>query len=273
MPSTNRPSDAAAEVQARVEAARQQALALLEEDGAAPVVGEPVGYADRSERLEERDLTFPRLKLTQQMSQQAVDGQAKLGDYYLTLEERNLGPAVEIVPLRLKKTRSLFVDGQRLCFSQDLVYGIGDPGDDNRARGIICDDCPLAQFTREGPPRCRLTYNYLLLVRPADQPEAEWVPAVLSLAGSSATAGKALNQMYLQRAYHPDFREWYSSTYRLTGEKRPNKKGGGFYAVARIERLGPTAAEVRQLAQRLVGVRESGNFVQLADQAEEAAAL
>ncbi len=206
-----------------------------------------VDLPDRSEDMDESDIVYPRIKLGQPLSKQVEAELTKSGEYFLTLEDRNLGADLDIVVLKYKRHMSYFVSGQGLlCRSNDLNYGVGIPGDDNRAQGITCmetqgrQQCPLAQWPKErgqGGPKCRLAYDYIVLAR-AHGSEEDWATAIITLTGTSLPTGKQINATHKQKRQSG---AWYLDTFRLGSKKVQGPKGT--YSVATVQWLGNTDAD------------------------------
>jgi hypothetical protein len=207
---------------------------------------------DRSEDMEESDLVYPRLKLSQKMSKHVDDGLAAPGDWFATIENENLGAVVELVPLSLKKNMAYLISGEGLiCRSSDLIFGQGTPGDENRQRGVTCtqvegrEQCPLSLWPKDkskGGPPCKLAYHYVVLARKYGT-EDPFITAILTLTGTSSSAAKQLNAMKMQRRGKGN---WFEDTYKLSSDRRTGNKGT--YNVAKIERIGNTSQDVIDLA-------------------------
>jgi hypothetical protein len=175
--------------------------------------------------IDRGDVTYPRIKLGQQMSQRVVDGEIPAGHWYLNIDGTDLGRVVKIVPLSMFKHRSLFVQGKGLlCRSYDLVQGVGVPG-------IACEGCDLAKWGPDSqPPSCRLNYNYLVMVVPEEDP-FDPTTAIVTFQSTSVGAAKMLNAMKLQRAGQEG--PWYTHRYILTSELKKGARGA--YNVAKIQ--------------------------------------
>jgi hypothetical protein len=143
----------------------------------------PEGY-DKS------DFSFPRIRLLQAVSDEALHGVAPAGRFYHTLVG-DVGPEVDVVALAARKTRARFVNRALLCQSLDFVTGRGDPGGD-------CMHCPLSQWGEPGPdgkplpPACSLTHNFFVV--PVSGPAAEFpVPALMQFTRSGIKTARKLN--------------------------------------------------------------------------------
>lgn len=135
--------------------------------------------------LRPQDFQPPRVKIVQQMSQEAADGLAKPGDFFNTLTGENFGTSITVAPIQTFMQRILLVREERrgpinvalasagledvlstglACRSFDMSRGQGEPGDELWREQKGCDDCPLSQWRKGGdgknlPPLCTETYN------------------------------------------------------------------------------------------------------------------
>lgn len=179
--------------------------------------------------LDSGDLILPRVKVVQQMSDEAQDDRAKAGDFFNTLTGENYGTALRFVALQAFKQRVMLVRDERRpainaelveaglaelsegnglkCRSFDMSHGQGEPG-------IACDDCPLSKW-HEGnqPPYCSETYN----VAAMDETGAL---IILSFSKSSARVGKQLFSMLRLRPGMP-----WQVVYEAKTRQEKNDKG------------------------------------------------
>lgn len=153
--------------------------------------------------LRSEDLVLPRIKVVQQMSKEAADKKAEVGDFYNTLTGETYGKTLVIQPIlsfmqriflvrqerREKADRILEAEGMEAlsdgdglkCRSFDMFEGKGEPG-------IECNLCPLSKWTKgakgeQVPPLCTETYNVA-----ASNEIGELV--IVSFSRSSARVGK-----------------------------------------------------------------------------------
>lgn len=145
------------------------------------------------------------------------------------------------------------------CSSPDNVWGYGDPGDQLRANGTTCADCPMAQFGSDERGRgqaCKESHLLFLL------PPGELLPWVVSLPPTSLGNCKKFLARLTSKAV-----PFYSVMVALSLEK---VKGQGVpdYAVAQmkmVERLSPEdtdrvkklGVDYRQVFER-VTVQDAG---------------
>jgi hypothetical protein len=197
-------------------------------------------------KLDPSDLVMPRVKIVQQMSDEAQDQRAKPGDFFNTLTGENYGSTLRFVALQPFKQRVMLVRTERRpaidaelvaaglaelsegnglkCRSFDMLVGQGEPG-------IECDICPLSKW-HEGnkPPFCSETYN----VAGTDETGSL---IILSFSKSSARVGKQLFSMLRLRPGYPwqvlyeaktrqeknDQGTFYVPTVTSTGEAPPTE--------------------------------------------------
>lgn len=222
---------------------------------------------DYSQVIDDGDRRLPKLKTAQGLSA-ILKGDnptdVHLGDWYLDLDGTRFGKKVEIIPLDVRKGRSLFVQGRTLCASRNMVLGIGTPG--GQCVEIIklpggktklgAPICPLAKWTKdpetgkEMPPKCGLTYRFPVLVRALGSDE-EFRVAVLDMRSGNAKAGKEIIEFKQQRARLGDYSDLLLS---LSTFDRPFAKGSAF--MAKVDYIGSPPEDVRSL------VLEYGNITQ-----------
>lgn len=183
------------------------------------------------------DFVPPRIKIVQQMSNEATEKLAEPGDFYNTLFGINYGSTIKFAPImpfmqRVFITRDqpnrkgraddllmaaglpALPDGEGLmCRSLDMVQGIGDPG-------ILCARCPLSQWEgRTGSPPCSEVYNLAALTETGDV-------VFFGFSRSSAKVGRKVNSMLrLQQGpsgrVRPWNRLWTASTRLEKGDRGP----------------------------------------------------
>jgi len=148
-----------------------------QQTGLVPQQPQQAGMTLGQQQLDPGDIVPPRVKIVQQMSQEAQGGKnarAEPGDFFNTLTQANYGPELSFIPIITFKQRIMLVrenrrkeidgaltaarleplsDGDGLkCRSFDMIQGIGEPG-------ILCHDCPLSRWDGNEPPLCTETYN------------------------------------------------------------------------------------------------------------------
>ncbi len=203
------------------------------------------------EGLDRADITLPRVKLLQAMSQEVTDDNAVAGEWLNTLSGQSYGTQFEFIPISVWKSRTLFAenrDDSPLCRSADGFISV----DGHRCM----TECPhnRAWEWKDGiPPLCAQAYNYLLL--PIDDP----FPAIVSCMKSSFKAGKALNTLMMAARCPAWF--WVYEFYAI---KQSNAKGTYYVAAVRkkITDGKPTASdeETRQLAEQFYRMAKSGRI-------------
>lgn len=208
-------------------------------------------------QLDAGDFVPPRVKVVQQMSDEAAQDKAKAGEFFNTLTGENLGKELRFIPILPFKQRILLVrsekrpaieaklgaalsDGDGLkCRSFDMLQGIGEPG-------IECGACPLAEWGEGNtPPLCTETYNVAALTELGDL-------IFLGFSKSSAKVGKRLFSMTRLTAGAP-----WSKLYKATTHAEKNDKGNFFVPDITVE--GPTPSEL--LPAAVQWARELGGMV------------
>lgn len=171
------------------------------------------------EGLEREDITLPRIKLTQAMSDEVSNGNASPGEWLNTLSGQSYGTQFEFVPISVWKSRTLFAenrDDSPICRSADGFVSID---------GHQClIECPHKawEWINGTPPRCTLGYNYLVI------PIVDTFPAITTLMKTSFKAGKALNTLLVAArcpAWH-----W---VYEFYSVKESNSRGTYYVAAVR----------------------------------------
>jgi len=135
------------------------------------------------------DIVFPRLSLSQGLSNAVQEGLAKPGQWYLVGQEA--ADELTVIPVLMAKRRELLTsEFDRLCVSEDSLVGIGEPGGQ-------CSACPKAGWTggrdSRKPPECTLIYSYICYV-----PEYQTL-AQLDLKRTSAPTAKIINTILMQK--------------------------------------------------------------------------
>lgn len=127
--------------------------------------------------------TIPRARLAQGLTVEVLEGTAQAGQWIL--------PGGKVVPeiagtvVGARKVRLLWKrnEGQATiaCRSDDGVRGVGTPGG-------VCNECPLAQWQDDAPPRCTLLYEYLVTT-------SDGIPVVISI--STRSGASTIGQLNL----------------------------------------------------------------------------
>lgn len=187
------------------------------------------GITFGQEHLDATDFIPPRVKVVQAMSQEAVDGKAKVGDFFNTLTGENYGSVLRFIPLTTFKNRVLIVRPERRddindalvaaglpasiegdglqCRSLDMVQGTGTPGMD-------CAQCPLSEWRgAKLPPLCSESYNITAMNELGDL-------IILSFSKSAAKTGKKLISTMRMRREKP-----WTSVFELTTRTEKNDRG------------------------------------------------
>ena len=187
------------------------------------------GITFGQEHLDATDFIPPRVKVVQAMSQEAVDGKAKVGEFFNTLTGENYGSVLRFIPLTTFKNRVLIVrpekrdeinevltgaglpasvEGDGLqCRSLDMVQGTGTPGMD-------CAVCPLAEWRGPKiPPLCSESYNITAMNELGDL-------IILSFSKSAAKTGKKLISTMRMRREKP-----WTSVFELSTRTEKNDRG------------------------------------------------
>lgn len=149
-----------------------------------------VVYSQQAE-FDRNEVSMPRLRLAQGLTQEVQDGTARPGDWVLLGQEA--AAEVTIIPIMFGRER-VRVDDPRadrpniLCSSPDAVRGVGNPG-------VDCARCPFAQWQdnpstgKREKPACGLIYHYLSYV-------VKYGEVVdLQLKGTGTTAARYVNTM------------------------------------------------------------------------------
>lgn len=182
--------------------------------------------------LDAGDLVLPRVKVVQQMSDEAQRGKqarANPGEFWNTLTGENLGDHLKFVPVQVFKQRVMLVRGERIkavneqlakgglgpvpegskgliCRSFDMYQGRGYPG-------ILCNDCPLSKWGENNtPPLCSETYNVASLTE-----QGELI--ILSFVRSSAKVGKRVFSMLRMKPGVPWDKVYLASTRAESNDK------------------------------------------------------
>lgn len=209
-------------------------------------------------QLRPEDFIPPRVKVVQQMSQEAADKKAAPGDFYNTLTGETYGPTLRIQPIVPFMQRILLVRREKreliedalgsplpvgdglMCRSFDMIHGKGSPGGD-------CGVCPLAQWNEETrkPPLCTETYNVAGMNEIGEL-------VIVSFQKSSAKVGKRVFSMLRMRPGQP-----WATILELTTRQDKNDLGTFFVPDVTVSKDKPDTAMLSQAltwAQQLRGV-------------------
>lgn len=196
---------------------------------------------DLTRKIDAGDLVMPKLRQSQAMSKvntlhaasKGTQG-VQMGNWYITSTGQNLGDAVYFVPVDMRKSRAMFVQGSGLmCRSFDLIQGEGDPG-------ILCDGtfeeqhslpeaqrgCAFRLWNDKVPPKCGVTYNYPgFAILDIDNPRGKnLVQCILQLRSSSTQAAKQINTIVM----NDGMGVWQNVIIELGTDMRTNLKGQFF---------------------------------------------
>lgn len=213
---------------------------VVKQDSQSPVapvfrVGE--GFED----FDEQDRSYPRIAIAQSNSAVVSDGKVKVGNFYNTLDETDLGNSITVAVVRAFKQRLRLVPGEGLvCRSLDTKTG---------SAGQECATCPYQQWDGEKAPSCSLVYNYLVILKP-DFEAGLPLPVVMPFMRTAAKVARKFNQMlnYISLRGQGIYARWFI----LTATKESNSKGTFF--VPSVAMSDPTPKELQQLAH---GLRQS----------------
>lgn len=216
----------------------------------------PQANVDRARQLTDRDFVMPKLKMAQGLSKVVQSQTVKLGHWYHTTRNEDLGTSVLFIPVDMRKSRSYFVNGQGiLCRSFDMVQGEGTPG-------ILCEGeedeyympekdrgCPLRLWTKNEAtgkskkPDCGVNFNYLGVVLLDGTTEGRISRAILTFRGTASRTAKDINTLVSEFSVDPLNPDWPSSILRLNIDSRTNSFGT--FSVPVMEYIGPTAEHPR----------------------------
>lgn len=207
----------------------------------------PMQQEDLTRKIDVGDLVIPKLRLTQAMSKtnmlyQTSKGSqgVQQGNWCYSTTSENLGETVYFIPVDMRKSRAMFVQGQGLmCRSFDLLNGEGDPGGpcegSYEERLTVPADrrgCPLRLWVDNAPPKCGVTYNYPgLIIRESeieDPSKAKPLQAILQLRSASTGVAKAINTMVMNDGGGV----WHNVIVELGVEVKSNARGTFYVPVA-----------------------------------------
>lgn len=244
------------------------------------VASSPVGGAlampqeDLTRKLDVGDLIIPKVRLSQAMSKtntvfQTSKGSSGVqqGNWYHSTSSENLGEIFYFIPVDMRKSRALFVQGQGLmCRSFDMLNGEGDPGgacegtyEERLTIPAAHRGCPLRLWNEKSPPKCGMTYNYPgLILRESDiedPAKARPLQGILQLRSASSQAAKAINTFVMNEGMGV----WTNVILEIGVETKTNPKG--MFYVPTVDFYDSTDAEgferIRRRAESMA--RQMGN--------------
>lgn len=210
------------------------------------VATQPATYepAPGTEDIDSEDITFPRLKVLQKLSED--DEEAGLFKNTLTEDTYK---SIDVIFLSLVKTRIRFnpenMKGAPLC------RGVKDPRT-KKMVGSDCDcgcnnDCSLCQYAKwEGkqPPSCSLAKNYPLIQ--VDQIGKEALPILMTFKRSSIDQATKLDTL-IRSQMNPT--PYWAYVFNLSTIPVQAAKGSFFKPI--IRKLRETTPEEKQWAQKI----------------------
>lgn len=195
---------------------------------------------DLTRKIDVGDLIIPKLRLTQAMSKtnmlyQTTRGKegVQQGNWCHSVTGENLGETVYFIPVDMRKSRALFIQGSGLtCRSFDLLNGEGDPGgacegsyEERMTMPADRRGCPLRLWNDNQPPKCGVTYNFPgLVIRETeidDPSKAKPIQAILQLRSASTSAAKAINTFMVNEGGGV----WHNLILELGVEVKTNTRG------------------------------------------------
>lgn len=222
---------------------------------------------DLTRELDASDLIMPKLKICQAMSKVSRSGIPQ-GNYYHSTLNEDLGNTVRIIPVDMRKSRSLFKTGIGIvCRSFDLLQGEGDPG-------ILCEGtpeeratlpaksrgCPLRMWGdkvpetgRSSPPPCSINYNFPVLILDKDDPEnGPTKRGIITFRGTGTQIAKAINSMITEQDLY-----WNEAVLELGTEEKANWKGTFF--VPTVKFIGNSSGMAAEKAKRFGATLTAGS--------------
>lgn len=214
-----------------------QAIAELEKAEAALAAAAPA---------EDDDFILPRLKLTQQLTREVVDGDVGSGEWLNSVTGESYGDEVEVVIVHRFKGRIYSDDDEgRTYVAAGPVAPASWP---EEFRGQAFADIPQAEEQHKAKanapggewgrgPSIQTTFNYVGYV--TSDPD---MPVRITLKSTASAVAKKLNLLLRRGASS-------ASVYKLSADQRESR-GKPFYAVsAKVARQ--STIEERQVAVRL----------------------
>ena len=242
----------------------QQTLATQNARSSTPLMQHAI--ADPTREITDRDLVMPRLSIAQAMSKVVSNKIVEMGHWYNSPQNTDLGDTIYVILTDMRKSRSMFENGQVMCRSFDMRQGEGD-------LGILCEGtfeeiangipesqrgCPYRlwgernEAGKSSPPPCQQAYNFpLLILDPDDLHEGRCRQAILTLRGTAATTAKQMISTIMEGGYY-----WHEVILKLSITQKSNARGT-FY-VPQVEFFGDSsgsnADRAAKLAARVSGV-------------------
>lgn len=151
-------------------------------------------------------IAIPRARLAQGLTSEVLEGIAQAGQWIL--------PGGKIVPeisgtiVGTRKTRILWDRTEQkatiACRSFDGVTGQGNPGG-------LCAECVLSQWQDDTPPRCTLSYEYLVNT-------TDGTPVVISI--STRSGAQTIGQLNLALRMRGQIDATFRSTLVVKGSRK-----------------------------------------------------
>jgi hypothetical protein len=221
---------------------------------------------DLTRKIDSSDIVIPKLRLSQAMSKtntifatsRGSEG-VGMGNWCVSSQNKNLGDTVYFIPVDMRKSRALFVQGQGLmCRSFDLLNGEGDPGgpcegtyEERLTIPAQHRGCPLRLWNDSTPPKCGVTYNFpgYLVEDPENPDKGKVTQVILQLRSASTQAAKAINTVVMNEGLGV----WQSVIIELGVDTKTNTKGTFFVPVVDFYRStdDPACTRVRRRADAM----------------------
>jgi hypothetical protein len=199
--------------------------------GLATQVPAPLGLAEFDREMKEQGrVVLPLLKIIQSMSDDFIKEKVPVGVFRNTLSGEVIGESLEVIPIGVKHYRRRFVDRNVLCYSNNALDGVGDPGGS-------CLACPLSKWEVEDSHGTRWLIekgiaNYRTKVGEKLTPppcQEQWVFPCLELKSawrvpgavifSKSSYGEGLNFGYMLRNAP------FDTVYKISTEQQTGKLG------------------------------------------------
>jgi hypothetical protein len=257
-------SKSTGKVSSRAEARKAvRALTRTEKPQAGPLA---LPLMDKSRELNQNDMVWPRLHISQAMSKVNTEDIVRQGNFYRSPSNTNLGTSILVIPCDMRKSRSYWESGQGvLCRSYDMVQGEGDPGilcegtPEEIAEGIPAHErgCPLRLWGerdangRSTKPDCGENYNYpMLILDPDDPADGKSTQAIYSFRGKAIKVARQLNTIIMENGG-----VWTDTILEMSVQKESNALGT-YYVPAveyHAEAAGNSHTRARNIARNLTG--------------------
>lgn len=149
------------------------------------------GQSLGAERITSDDLKTPFLRLSQDKTQEVLDGKIPMGVFFNTVTGKNYGPELTVIPILIGRGRMMFSafkdGGEMLCLSHNAVKAEAPNGATKEGKPTdVCGDCEFGKWLGDDAPKCSEQGNYLVLV------PGETFPAKLTFQRSSYPSHKKL---------------------------------------------------------------------------------